>query len=195
MPAPGELQIKGRRSWKSWQLVTAMVVAALVGMAINYRTVGSSASSNKSAYALPPPSGAASTTTTTTASSGAVTTTTVAVAAGTTTSSTVAAAASGPARLLLTPLQTHGNATTGPFTTTVAGWIIGWAFRCTPVPTSGSSFEVFVTTVGGTPSGVPAINQSGASGQSITTQSSLGQQTLVVDAPATCEWVVKVTGN
>jgi hypothetical protein len=54
---------------------------------------------------------------------------------------------------------------------------------------------VFVTTVGGTPSGVPAINQSGASGQSITTQSSLGQQTLVVDAPATCEWVVKVTGN
>jgi hypothetical protein len=191
MPARGELGIKERRSWKSWQLVTAMVVAALVGMAINYRTVGSSASSNKQAYTLPPPASTGGTTTTTIASSGSTTTTLV----GGTTTSTTTPATTAPARLLLAPLQTHGDMTTAAFTTTVSGWIIGWAYRCTPVPATGSSLEIFVTPVGGSPSGAPAVNESGASGQSITTQTSLGPQTLVVEAPASCEWVVKVTGN
>ena len=43
--------------------------------------------------------------------------------------------------------------------------------------------------------GTPAISETGPSGQSVTSQSSLGAQTLVVQAPASCTWVVKVTGS
>jgi hypothetical protein len=77
----------------------------------------------------------------------------------------------------------------------VAGWNIGWAFQCTPAPASGPSLQVFVTPVGGAPSGTPAIGETGASGQSVTSQPTVGQQTLVVEAPANCIWVVKVTGS
>jgi len=58
VPAPGELQIKERRTWKTWQLVTAMLVAALVGMALNYNSSGASSSGTSGgtkAYKLPPP--------------------------------------------------------------------------------------------------------------------------------------------
>jgi hypothetical protein len=199
MPRPGELQIKNRRSWKSWQLALGMIAAALIGMAVNYRTVGASSSSNKPSYTLPPAGG---TTTTTTAVSGGTTTTTTTLAGSGSTTTTLASgttattvAAGTPAQLLLAAHQSTGNWTSTPFTTTVSGWIIGWAYRCTPVPTSGPSLQVFVTPVGGTPSGMPAVSESGPSGQSITTQTSLGQQTLVVESPAGCEWVVKVTGN
>ena len=34
VPAPGELGIKEKRSWKTWQLVCAMGVAALVGVTL-----------------------------------------------------------------------------------------------------------------------------------------------------------------
>ena len=44
VPAPGALGIKEKRTWKTWQLVGAVVIAVLVGMLINYRTVGASAS-------------------------------------------------------------------------------------------------------------------------------------------------------
>jgi hypothetical protein len=52
-----------------------------------------------------------------------------------------------------------------------------------------------VTPAGSPPSGTPAISESGPSGQSVTAQSTLGAHTLVVQAPATCTWVVKVTGS
>ncbi len=69
-PAPGELHIKEKRSWKTWQLVTGMLVAALIGMALNYNSSGASSSASSGgskAYKLPPPAatgGAAPTTTT-----------------------------------------------------------------------------------------------------------------------------------
>ena len=72
-PEQGELGIKERRSWKTWQLLVAVLVAAVVGMAINGATGSSSsagAGSNSSAaggsgggYKLPPPSSGAVTTT------------------------------------------------------------------------------------------------------------------------------------
>jgi hypothetical protein len=52
-----------------------------------------------------------------------------------------------------------------------------------------------VTTPGGSATGTPAVNETGASGQSASSQSSLGGQILIVQAPSNCEWVVKVTGN
>jgi hypothetical protein len=205
-PAPGELNIKERRSWKSWQLVVAMVAAALVGMALNYRSVGATQSSNQGAYQLPPAAGSGASTTTTgavattsTTDSGSSTTTTSTSDSGSTTttmlSTTATSAAVAPAGLLVGPTQSHGNWTSPAFGITTPGWNIGWAFQCTPAPTAGPSFEIFVTPVGTSPSGAPAISETGASAQSVTSETSTGQQVLVVEAPANCEWAVKVTGS
>jgi hypothetical protein len=216
-PMRGELALKDRRSWKTWQLGIAVLVAFLIGLAINYKAVGGGAeSANSPSYKLPAASGSSATTTTaagsassgsttttrssTTGGSKATTTTTSNAAGGSTTTSSAPSSSSstgapGPARVLLGPTQLQGNWTSPAFTTTAAGWNIGYAFRCTPAPASGPSFEVFVTPVGGAPTGTPAINQTGPSGQSVTTQNSLGAQTLVVQAPSGCTWVVKVTGS
>ena len=212
MPAPGELHIKQTRTWKTWQLVMGMSVTLLVGMALDYYLVGSSQTSqasNAPAYVLPKSTGAtttttassaggsssSTTTTTTTAGAGGSTTTTSAGGSTTTSTSPSSAVAAGPARVLMGPTQQQGNWTSPAFTTAAAGWNIGWAFRCAPAPATGPSFQVFVTPVGSSPSGTPAISQTGASGQSVTVQSALGAQSLVVQAPAGCTWVVKVTGS
>lgn len=205
MPAPGELHIKGKLTWKTWHVVVAVLAALLIGMGLNYRTVGGATSaSNAPAYKLPA-SGGAATTTTSPSSSGSTTstvaggsTTTTAAGGSTTTStpsSTASTAAPAPAGVLLGPTQLQGNWTSPSFTTTVAGWNIGWAFRCAPAPASGPSFAVFVTKAGSSPSGTPAISETGATGQSVTAQSTLGAQMLVVQAPASCTWAVKVTGS
>jgi hypothetical protein len=213
IPKPGELRIKQRRTWKTWQLLTAVLVAVIAGMWINGDTGGGTSSANgtgSSGGHLPPPSAASSasggTTTTTAAGGSSVTTTTTAggstttTAAGgaattSTTSPTGSTPAPGPARQLLLSPQQQGNWTSTQFTTTAAPWNIGWAFRCAPAPASGPSFQVFVTPAGSPPSGSAAISETGPSGQSVTAQSSLGLQTLVVQAPASCTWIVKVTGT
>ena len=180
MPAPGELHIKERRTWKSWQLVVAMVVAALAGMGLNYKTVGANAVVERSGiqparsdsvfhhhHATTPSSASGSSgSTSTTAASGGTTTT--AAGGSTTTSTAPSTAAAGPARVLMGPTQLQGNWTSPTFTTTVAGWNVGWAFTCAPVPASGPSFQVFVTPAGSSPSGTPAITGTGPSGQSVT---------------------------
>ena len=90
IPAPGELAIQGRRSWKTWQVSVIVLVALLVGMFINGLAGGnnsaSSASStnNQTNYKLPPP---ASGTTTTAPSASGATSTTVAGASSTTVTS------------------------------------------------------------------------------------------------------------
>ncbi len=220
VPAPGSLGLKDKRSWKTWQLVSAVVVAALAGMAINGNVgaggSGGSGTSGGGAYTLPPAGGIATSTTASTAggststsapTAGASTTTsttggkskdTTTTTAGSSTSSTTGSTTSTsipPARLLLGPTQLQGNWTSPAFTITAPAWNIGWAFQCTPAPTSGTSFQVFVTAAGASPGGAAAISETGASGQAVTAQTSLGKQTLVVEAPANCAWAVKVTGS
>jgi hypothetical protein len=213
MPARGDLGIKEKRTWKTWQLVTGMLVALLLGMAVDYYLAGGQGSATSSSgapgYHIPTSTGSTTTTThvSASASAGSTTTTTAARGSSTTTTqaggstttstspSTSSTAAAGPARVLMGPTQLQGNWTSPTFTTTAAGWNIGWAFKCVPAPAGGPSFQVFVTPAGSTPSGTPAISETGPSGQSVTAQSSLGAQTLVVQAPATCTWAVKVTGS
>jgi len=223
VPAPGSLGLKEKRSWKTWQLVSGMVVAALVGLFIGYRTPasgsggsGGSGTSDGGAYSLPPAGGGATSTTastgggstttsaptagasTTTSTTGGKSKDTTTTTAGSSTSSTTGSTTSTsipPARLLLGPTQLQGNWTSPAFTITAPAWNIGWAFQCTPAPTSGTSFQVFVTAVGASPGGAAAISETGASGQAVTAQTSLGKQTLVVEAPANCAWAVKVTGS
>jgi hypothetical protein len=216
-PQRGELKIKERRSWRTWQLLTAIIVAAIVGMAINGDTGGggtsSAADATKTTGTLPPPSastpdsggapttttapGAAGSTTPTTAGGSAGTTTTTAAGGSTTTTSSPSGstAAAGPARVLLTSPQQSGNWTSPAFTTTAAGWNIGWAYRCAPAPAAGPAFQVFVVPAGSTPTGTAAISETGGSGQSVNAQTSVGSQTLVVQTTASCTWIVKVTGS
>ena len=215
-PQPGDLKIKERRSWKTWQLITAVLVAVIAGMWINGDTGGGGTASGTTSgqEKLPPPSasssgssagGSTATTTTATAGGASGATTTTAAGGATTTSTTGAGsansttpsstAAAGPARQLLLSPQSHGNWTSTSFTTTAAPWNIGWAFQCAPAPAAGPSFQVFVVPAGGSPSGTPAVSGTGASGQSVTAQSSLGAQTLVVQSTPSCTWIVKVTGS
>jgi hypothetical protein len=226
IPQSGELKIKERRTWKTWQLLSVALVAAILGMWINGDTGGggssSATSSNPDGGKLPAegagaPAGSASGGTTTTdaaggssattttaagGSSGTTTTTgaggatTTTVAGGSTTATTAAGAAAGPARVLLLSPQQKGNWTSTAFTTTGA-WNIGWAFSCAPAPAGGPSFQVYVTPAGSSasPTGTAAVSETGASGQSVTPQSSLGAQELVVQTTASCSWIVKVTGS
>src|SRR5580704_341062 len=127
LPAPGQLQIKGRRSWATWQLLVAVLAAIVLGFWLNGTTQGSATeSSSAPAYKLPTSSGATTTTapaaggsTTTTTAAGGSTTSTTATAGGSTTQ-TSAPAAAGPARVLLGPTQMRGNWTSPAFTTTAA---------------------------------------------------------------------------
>ncbi len=194
-PAPGQLGIKERRSWQTWQLIVFGVACLLLGMLITWSSDSGTSSAPKSStggnYKLPPAQGNSSTATTVPGAS--VTTQPPATSGATSPPST--AAATGTAQVLLGPTpQSHGNWTSTPFTVGSGTWSIGWAFQCTPAPASGPSFQVFVVPSGGKAGTTPAVNESGASGQSITSQTSAGSQELQVTAPASCVWIVKVTG-
>jgi len=197
-PEPGSLHIAGRRSWKTWQLVTAVLVAALVGMWFNGSTGAASSSTTASggapAYKLPASgtptgTGRASTTTTTTVSG--ATPTTAPVGSTTTTAPVVV----GPATVLVPATQLTGNWTSPTFSIAGGTWNIGWAFACSPVPAATPTFAVYVVTAGGSPGATPAVTSATPSGQSVTPQTSTGSQQLVVQSPAGCRWVVKVTGS
>ena len=199
-----------------------MIVAALVGMALNYNSSGATPSSTSASgghgYALPPPQAGGGRTATTTTPSTTVPTqhstghavtgaasghgakpvghsATTTAPAVTTTTAPSSAAATGPIAILVPATQLHGNWTSGPFAITAAPWNIGWAFQCTPAPASGPSFQVFVAPVGGKPAASPAVNESGASGKQVTPVSTTGNQVITVQAPANCVWAVKVTGH
>jgi hypothetical protein len=217
-PAPGELGIVEKRTWKTWQLASAVVIAVVIGMALNYHTVGASQSTGSggsNAYVIPSGSGATTTTvagsggasdssTTTTPTTGQSSTTsttsakghnsTTTTSAGGQSSTSTTTASTSPVRLLLGPVQQSGGYTSTPFTTTAAGWNIGWAFQCSSASTT-PSFQVFVVPAGAQPTGAAAITESGLSGQAVTVQSAVGAETLVVQAPTDCMWVVKVTGS
>lgn len=194
-PARGELGIKERRSWKTWQLVTACIVMALVGMVIGNAGSGSSGSASSSAtktYKLPPPSssgGPGSSATPTTNPSPSTT-------APSSTAATVPTTApvTGTTSVLVPRFQSQGNWTSPTFTVAGGTWNIGWAYQCTPVPSGGAAFQVFVVTPGAAPGGTPAITQTPGSGQGITPVTSPGAQQIIVQAPSGCQWVVKVTG-
>jgi hypothetical protein len=212
-PAPGELKFKEKRSWRTWQLVVAVIVAAVVGMWINGSTGGGSTTASGSTSGTLPPSnigtGSSSASTTTTAAGGSssVSTTTVAggsssasttttVAGGSTSASTSTPVVVGPNTVLIPATQLTGDWTSPNFTIAGGTWNIGWAFQCTPVPATTPTFAVYVVNAGGTVTGTstPAVTSSAAQGQSVTPQTSTGSQQVVVQAPTGCRWAIKVTG-
>ena len=189
-PEPGELGLVGRRAWPTWAMVLLGGVCLILGMAINGNIGTSSASTGQAGYKLPPASSAAASagsSTATTATGG----TTATTGAGGTTATTVAP---GPPTVLIPATQMAGNWTSSTFTIAAGQWNIGWAFQCTPAPPTTPTFQIFVVTPGGSPGPTPAVTSSVASGQSVTPQSSLGAQQIVVETAASCQWAVKVTG-
>jgi len=211
-PEPGELKFKEKRSWRTWQLVVAILVAALVGMWINGSTGGGATTAAGSTGGTLPPSnigtGSSSASTTTTAASGASSaSTTTTVAGGSSSASTTTTVAGGstatstpvvvgPNTVLIPATQLTGDWTSPNFTIAGGTWNIGWAFQCTPVPATTPTFAVYVVPAGGTVSGTstPAVTSSAAQGQSVTPQTSTGSQQVVVQAPTGCRWAIKVTG-
>jgi len=212
-PEKGELKIKERRTWKTWQMLTFAVLAAVLGMWINGNTGSASGTSATSSYKLPPAKGSSPTTTAGAASagSGTATTTTAAgatttTAAGSSTSTTSAAGAAGatattapvavgPATVLVPETQQTGNWTSPAFTIAGGTWNVGWAFQCAPAPTGGPSFQIFAVSNGAAASGTPAVTSTAASGQSVTPLTSAGSQQVIVQTTAACRWAVKVTGS
>jgi hypothetical protein len=213
-PEKGELKIKERRTWKTWQLLVAVILAAGVGMWFNGNSGSASSTSATSGYKLPPPSssakssttvgdpaasGAGSTVTTAAGTSadtaGSNSTTTTGATAGGGDTSTTTATAVGPATVLIPQTEQTGNWTSPAFTIAGGTWNIGWAFQCAPAPTGAPSFQIFVTTAGGGPGSTPAITSSAASGQAVTPQTTAGSQQIMVQTTAACRWAVKVTGS
>ena len=216
-PEPGELKIKERRTWKTWQLVAAILVAALVGMWFNGSTgsaSGPSASSGSGggSYKLPAAqgttsagasnsaggttkTGAAGATTTKTGAAGATTTTTSAAAAAGSSSTTTSSVAVGPATVLIPATQSTGNWTSPAFTIAGGTWNIGWAYQCTPAPAAAPAFQIFAVNSGSAPGASPAVTSAAASGNSITPLTSTGSQQVIVQTSAACRWAVKVTGS
>ena len=203
-PAPGELGLVGRRAWPTWAMVLAVAVALVAGMWINGATGTATASSGKAGYSLPPPAGAPAAaaagskggapSTPSTTSVGSSPPTTAAPAATAGPAATASTVAPGPPTVLIPATQQSGNWTSSTFTIAAGQWNIGWAFQCTPAPPTAPTFEIFVVTPGGTPGSTPAVSSSAASGQSVTPQSTLGNQEIVVQTTAACRWAVKVTG-
>ena len=198
VPQKGDLKFKERRSWKTWQLVVAVIVAAVVGMWFNGNTgssSGSASSSGSSGYKVPPPAGS----TATTAAGGSATATTAPASATSTTaagsSSTSVPAAVGPATVLVPQTTMSGNWTSPSFNIAGGTWNIGWAFQCAPAPTGGPSFQIFVVNTGAPPGSAPVVTSTAATGNAITPQTSTGSQQVVVQTTAACRWAVKVTGS
>ena len=134
---------------------------------------------------------------TTTAPAGASTTTAPASATTTTAAGGASPTSTTPAgtiSVLLGPMQSKGAWTSTPFNVSGGQWNIGWAYQCTPAPASGPAFQVFVVPAGGSPGSTAAVSETGASGQSVTSQSTTGSQELMVQATSSCIWIVKVTG-
>ncbi len=205
---PGSLHIVGRRSWKTWQLSIAVVLAAVFGMWFNgntgsaTETTGSSSSSG--GFKIPAAAGTSSSTTTTAAPDKSTTSTTASVGGSTatttapgssSTSSTTVAQAVGPATVLIPATELAGNWTSSAFTIAGGTWNIGWAFSCAPVPAATPTFAVFVVKAGASAGTTPAVTSSAPSGQSVTPQTSTGSQQIIVHAPSGCRWVAKVTGS
>lgn len=208
-PEKGELKIKERRTWKTWQLLIGVLLAAGIGMWFNGNSgsaSGTGSSSGSSSYKLPPPTGSSTTpgaaggsststtagSTSTTSAAGSTSTTT---GAGASSTATTGAVAVGPATVLVPETQQTGNWTSPVFTIAGGTWNIGWAFQCAPAPAGGPSFQIFAVTSGASPGATPAVTSTAASGQAVTPLTSVGSQQVIVQTTAACRWAVKVTGS
>lgn len=190
---PGELGIRERRSWATWQLAVFGVVTALAGMAIGYsgKKPATSANSGAGVISLDGPSSRAPSV------APQVTTPAAPEVTSTSTPPTTAAApaASGPATVL-SPNTTGAGPRDLPAFDAGASWSIGWHFRCTAAPNGTSAFTIDVVPepAAAVAGGAHAVEQSGHEAQGVAPQATAGRFHLKVTTDPACRWAVKVTG-
>lgn len=196
--APGGLGIEERRTWATWQLVLAAVVAAMVGMMIGYS--GKRGSKNAAAGTLHLSVGSIQPrvgTTTTIGGPTAVGPATTSAAPTTsplTSPSSLPAAATGPVTVLV-PNTIGSGPSDLPVFATAGAWTIGWQFRCVQAPGGSAAFTITVVPEGGSADATPAVSQVSREAKGTSPQpASQGRQHLRVTTDPACEWAVKVTG-
>jgi len=177
---PGGLGLRDTRSWRTWQMITAIVLALIVGMIVGH--IGGSSSLDASSaplFSLPADASSAPSAST--------------PAVETESAKPAARAKTGPAVVLMPNINGTGTKTLRVFTAGGA-WKVGWAFNCVLANSAAGSFKVFVVPDGGTVPDSALFEKSGRSGDGITAGTTLGAQHLHIQADEGCRWAVKVTG-
>ena len=203
-PQPGDLGIREKRSWATWQFITAIVIAALIGMAIGHSGGSSSAAGGagggQTLRTLPPestgPSGATATTvagatgtSSSIASNAGASTTTSAGGTSTTTksgASTTTTAPPGPQAYLIHNLQGTGPTNLPALKIAGGQWTIGWAYRCVLAPGGAAKFQIL--------GAATPVNEQGRNGSGTTQESKAGAQQLRIVTDPACAWAVTVVG-
>jgi len=172
--------------WQTRHLVTAAVVALLLGVIIG--RIGHSSPSRTSPV-KGDRQGAASSDAGATGqpSAGSPAARTPATAA--TPSSAPATAANGQAVLLSIPRQT-GQQITQHFTVATPHWTLGWAYDCSAAPGGTGAFNVKVMDGNGEASTDGGVDQNGAKGSSVVAYTSTGERYLWVTT--NCVWAIRV---
>jgi hypothetical protein len=138
------LDIRERRSWKTWQLFVAIMLALVGGMAIGNlgSKSASSTGADKPLYSLPPDTGGSSSAQPTTSAYPTTSASTQPTSSG--------SLKKGPITLLLPNKNGIGPNSTVAFT---AGgqWKLGWAYDCQLARNGTGTFAVFVVPSGGLP--------------------------------------------
>lgn len=181
------LDIRERRSWRTWQMFVAIVFALVAGMALGNLGAksGSATAADKPLYSLPPDAG--------NSPSAQPTTNVRATTSASVQPTATGSLKTGPITILLPNKNGQGPNTTVAFT---AGgqWKLGWAYDCQLAKGGTGTFAVFVVSSSGTQSPTPAVQKTGRSGNGVATLTSLGAQRLHISTDGACRWAVKVTG-
>lgn len=190
---PGGLDIKEKRSWHTWHLLSTGFVAVLVGMAIGHAgSKPSTSAASKGGGLFKLPDAAGPTSTTPTSLDGETAPTTPSTNSPTATTLAAETPATGAAKVLLDKKGTGPLAATA-FTIKGGTWRIGWAYDCTQSGTADGSgpFQIAVAPASGT--AAIAVDEVGArSKKGVTTQTVSGP--LTIEVRTACRWAVKVTG-
>jgi len=188
------LGIRERRSWATWQLASAVLIAVVVGMWVGWSGRGggrasASAGAQSTHLTLPPltvaPAATTVTTPATTAPAATATTTTVS-------SSGTSAAATGPIVVVMPNTNDRGPADL-PAITTAGHLQIGWKFSCVAAPGGAATFEILLVAASGGATS-PVLTQTGRSGTGVTPLGNTGQVRLRVVTDPGCVWAVKAVG-
>jgi len=203
---PGGLDIKETRSWATWQLATAALIAAVVGMLIGYSgkkpSLQASASAPKISLGGPSVSispGASATATSAPASSTTAPTATTASATATTVATTPAGSgsttvAANQPQVVLEPQTNGAGPDQLPTFSTAGPWNIGWAFSCVAAPGGSAAFTVQVVSEPAATTPVTAVTQTSRLSSGVTRETGGGKFHLQITTDPACRWAVKVTG-
>lgn len=207
----GNLGIKERRTWKTYQVVIFCGLTLLMGMRIGYdgnseTTVSSGGPANGVSGLPPDPGATASTPAPADADDPGATVTPgdpsegdLETGRGADTDgspgaegSPAAAAAGGVPQVILELTPRTGSFTSEAFSVAPGAWKLGWSFSCQKQGGTGL-FAISLQRPGGEVVGTdPAIDRDGDQGTGVEEMASDGEHVIVVSTE--CLWAVKVTG-